>query len=443
MMLVSAPPVSNNGPLFYLTAFLIFIHFGRLFDSPSLIGLKIPLIVGVISFLTVLMGGLKFLRTKVGFAYLAVVAWMCAAAPFSSWRGGSVLYALGYVQNFLPLMILVAMATKTAKDLMKLSAVLALSILFHVVMDGTEVGGRFALNGTYGNADDVALLGGFLIPFLILLGTRLRNPIIRNLFIVSTSGCLLVMTGRTGTRAAIPALLCLAAVYFIRGQGVQKMIILILVLVVPLFASAFLSGDTLKRLGTVLEAFHPKDRYDGTEAMASSLQRHELMRDGIQATLHHPIFGVGPGMFMQWRFDNMPRADGQHKAYMPAHNTYVEFMSENGFPGVILYVIFLYVMLSQVRAMRKLTLGQTTEQANLVRSIALAVEASLVYFAVCAIFMTCDKHPHQFVIAGFVMAMEMRARSWLATEAPAAAPLPAQFMALPVIGKRSFPVAVR
>ena len=35
-----------------------------------------------------------------------------------------------------------------------------------------------------------------------------------------------------------------------------------------------------------------------------------------------------------------------------------------------------------------------------------ALEAALAYFVVCAAFMTCDRHPQQFVLAGIAISLE-------------------------------------
>ena len=169
------------------------------------------------------------------------------------------------------------------------------------------------------------------------------------------------------------------------------------------------------------------------------------MRDAIKTTIKHPLLGVGPSMFMQYRFDNMPRENGMHKPYMPTHNTYLEIASECGIPGLLSYLFFLWAIFAQTRAARKLTLGRTSEQADQVRAITMCVEAALVYFAVCAAFMTCDKHPHQFVLAGLAIALQKMTRTWLGEETPLSSPPMGSpsMIQVPIVKKRSFPVGVR
>jgi len=320
------------------------------------------------------------------------------------------MYVLSFLQFFLPLMLLVAIASKSVNDTVKLCGVLAFSCLCHLVLNGTEAGGRYALNGTFGNSDDVALLAGFTIPFLALVCTRLKTPLFRYGLLLGGITYLLLLIGRTGTRAAIPALLGMLAVYFFRTSGIQKGLIVVFALSGAGIAALTLPARTLSRLSTVFEAITGpsiENSYNGmSEAQGSAAERHELLWDAITTTLHHPVTGVGAGMFVQYRYDVMLRPDGRHKPYLPAHNTYLEFAADCGVPGAIFYLVFLGSIYFSIRTTRKLSAALPVDQSDPILSIALCIEAALVYFAVCAMFMTCDKHPHQFVVAGFAIALQ-------------------------------------
>jgi len=440
------PPAPGTRLPFYIAAILLFVHFARLFDV-ILVGYKIPAIVCILSIIVAIFaGGLKLLRSRVGIAFLLLIGWMSFSAVFSTWRGGSAAYVLWYAQFFLPLMLLVAIASKTPRDIVKLSGVLAFSLVFHLLLNGREDNGRYGLSGTtFGNPDDVALLAGFAIPFVALICTRLRNSVVGYTLLASGCSYLLWLIGRTATRAAIPALIAMLGVYFFRSKGVQKLAIVAFSGLAVFLVILLLPANTLERLSTVVEAFSPQQHSYLTEAEASALDRHDIMRDAIKATLDHPIVGVGAGMFVQYRFDHVLGASGLRKHYEPSHNTYLEIASEGGFPGVIFYLVFLWAIHSQIRAARKLATGRITAQAELLRSITMCLEAALVYFAVCAAFMTCDKHPHQFVLAGFAIALQKLAASWMGEDMPVAAPLPVSrpMAPVPFVGKRSSPVGVR
>jgi hypothetical protein len=113
----------------------------------------------------------------------------------------------------------------------------------------------------------------------------------------------------------------------------------------------------------------------------------------------------------------------------------------SGIPGVVFYQIFLGSIFATFKETRKLSAESLAPQSDLIRSIALNVEAALVYVCVCAMFMTGDKHPHQFVLAGFAVAMVGMARA-LPVKAPAAAPATRRpNAAAPYAGPRPRPVA--
>jgi O-antigen ligase len=436
--------LAQSNPAFIFAALLLFTHFARPFDV-VLVGYKIPAIIcSACIVVAIVTGGMKELRSRVGAALLLLVAWMCISAPFSFWKGGTFMYVMWYAQFFFPLMLLVAVASKTPKDMLKLCGVVAFSCFCHL-LNGTEQYGRFGLKGTFGNPDDVALLSGFTMPFLILICGRLRNAVLRYVLLAGGCGYLLFLTGRTGTRAAIPALLAMLAIYFIRSKGVQRVAILIGAVFIGFIVVAALPASTLERLSTVLYAFNPKSTVGTNEAEGSALERHDLMRDAVKIAIAHPIVGVGAGMFMQYRWDKLLRADGLHKSYIPAHNSYLEIASECGIPGVIFYVLFLWIIHRQIRIMQKLTVARSTPQTDMLWSVCLCVEAALVYFVVCAAFMTCDRHPHQFLLAGFAIALQRMARSSTLMGTPTAAPplMNPLMPAVPFVGKRPFPIAAR
>lgn len=441
-----APQGASRVP-FYFASLLLFVHFGRLFDT-FLRGYKIPAIIcGACIVVAVLAGGLKELRTRVGISFLLMIGWMFVSVPFSYWSGGSAAYVLSFAEFFAPLMVLVAVASKTPADLVKLCGVIAFSCLFHLILNGTVQGGRAALEGTFGNSDDVALLAGFTIPFVVLVANRIKNRLFRYGLLIGGVGYLVLTIGRTATRAAIPAMIAMVGVYFFRGSGGRKVGIVACTAIAAVAAVFTLPQATLERLSTILDAVAGPSSASSdagmTEAEVSSFERHEVMADAIHTAITHPFAGVGAGLFTQYRWDRMLRPNGRHKPYIPAHNTYLEIASDSGIPGVIFYLIFLGSMFAAIHGTRRLTAARATPEEDLMWSIALCAEAALVYFSVCAIFMTCDKHPHQFALAGLTIAMLKIARARpAAVPAPAPVPVPVRLPAAPsrAVRSQSWPV---
>jgi len=168
------------------------------------------------------------------------------------------------------------------------------------------------------------------------------------------------------------------------------------------------------RLSTIFKTFSaaaPEDRTG--EADASAAERRELLKDGIWATLTHPIWGVGPGQFANYRWTSLGETNGRKKSAMVTHNTYVQVSSESGIPGGLLYVLFLGVTFRSIGRLRKATAPRSSPALILGHQLASCLEMALVLFAVAAFFLSMEAYPWLFLIAGMAVAGERLARAEL------------------------------
>lgn len=411
--------LADTGPfniVWLVAALLIFNHFGRPFET-ILVGLKIPAIVcGIGIFVAIIGGGVKYLNTTIGRSVCALVLWMAFVTPFSTWRGGSANYIFWYLSLWVVLMLVVAAAPRGVRDIARLGYVTAAACLFHLILNGgSDSGGRYALKGTFGNSDDVALLAGYAIPFVILFAQQRRSAVLRLTVLSLGVGFLIVLIGRTGTRAAIPALIIMIVVYFKYSTAAGRMGIALFTALALLLTIAVLPRETLSRFGTIVDSFEINSigqNGQTSEAMASTAERHDLIMDALQMTRSNPLFGVGPGEFPDYRFKYLRYSNGAPKHYFPSHNTYLQIASETGIPGVIIYVFFLWSLYRTIRRTHKLNAISNHPDSRFIGQICVALQAAFVYFAACAVFMTCDRHPHQFVLAGMAIALERLLKAW-------------------------------
>jgi O-antigen ligase len=404
------------------TALLIFSHFGRVFER-VLSGYKLPAIICSIGILALLLSGaLKRISTRVGLALAAFVGWMLIGTPFSSWKGGSANYLQWYVALWCVLMLLVAHAPRSVRDVARLGYVTAGSCLFFLFTGIKDVFGRLAATGTYGNSDDVALLAGYCIPFIALLTLQLKNPVLRYVLLLGSVGYLLATVGRTATRSALFALVAMVGVYFVRG-GAQQRILIVIGSIVAIVAMLFvLPAGTLERFSTIVDALDDETvSAKSSEATESTADRRDLLLDAIRMTREHPLFGVGAGQYSDYRASHYRYPNGLPKRFFPSHNTYAQIAAESGVPGLFLYVLFLYMVYKTIRRARILAQKSGHPDGKFIAQITTCLEAALAYFAVCAFFMTCERHPHQFVIAGLAIALERILQHWVAQSGPAEA----------------------
>jgi O-antigen ligase len=409
---LTSPVIAAASPfnvVLLVTSLLIINHIARPFEK-VLVGLHLPVVLCSLGVLVLIVcGGLKRITSSTGIALSVFVFWLMMTVPQSMWRRGSLNYVLSYLFFFFVVMLMVAQAPRSVKDLIRLSWVIGSSCLFAIVTGGDVAGDRFASTGTYGNADDVALMAGFGIPFMILIAAQFKTAIPRYALMALGGGYLLFAAARTATRAAIPALVLMVGVYFFRSRAFQKIWIVVISVVMVLAMLVVLPHSTLKRLATILDSFDEQSiqqQMSEDEAMASTAARRDLLFDAVKTTLDHPFFGVGPGEFQDYRFNVLKRI------YFPSHNTYAQIGAETGIPGVLSYLIFLGTIFWTVRRVRKLTLISNHPDSEVFNQVSTCVEAALVYFAACAFFMTCDRHPHQFLLAGMAIAMERLLQHW-------------------------------
>ena len=102
----------------------------------------------------------------------------------------------------------------------------------------------------------------------------------------------------------------------------------------------------------------------------------------------------------------MPNPDGSLKPYLPSHNTFLQVAGESGIVGLLIYLYFLFSIYSATVRLRKLNLAKHHPDWKLIANLLLCMEAALGYFVICALFMTCDRHPQQFVLAAMAIALE-------------------------------------
>jgi hypothetical protein len=416
---------SRLNPALWMTGLLIFSHFGRPFEL-VLVGLHIPAIICSIGIvIAVLLGAWKRLGSPSGMALSILVCWMCISAPLSTWRTGSLTYVFWYIAFWVVLMLMVAHTPRSAKDIARLGILTGLSCLFSIILAIDEREGRLALSGTFSNSDDLALLAGYAIPFVILMALQFKNGALRVATMVIGPVYLLSVVLRTATRAAIPALLLMLVVYCWRAKLSQKVMIGLAALAAGGAMLIILPKTTLDRLSTITDSINVEEggyvSVDGGEAMASTMERRDLLKDAIQMTLDHPLLGVGPGEYPDYRRQHFTYANGNPKHGIPSHNTFAQIASETGFPGLFFYLAFLFSIYRTAYRVRKLTAISNHPNKKLFSQISTCIEAALVYFSACAFFMTCDRHPHQFVIAGMAIAMQRLLLHWLSQQTPAPA----------------------
>lgn len=393
-----------------MATIVVFMLIGRPFDQ-FLYGYHIPAIIGSIAIVVMFFTKwVATLRTRAGVPFVLFLVVMCFAALFSLWRGGSAVYVQQYVELNLVLFCLLGAAPQTVGQVRWLALVALFSCIFNVAAGAAfDATGRLYLtDDTFGNSDDVALLGGFCIPFVLLLAGRLGKVFGSLVGVAGVVACL-ALVELSAARFALISLAVMAILYFLRGSAGRRVAVLVAVCVLVLGSVFLLPKSTRDRLATITSVMDNEEDQDLTsEAIGSMHERQQLVKDAMQAFLTHPILGVGPDVFIDWRFDTL------HRRGQPSHNTYLQSAAEEGIFGVIFYVAFLVGSLTMIR--RSVKPFEGWEDG---RAVALSLEASMIYFVTSAFFITSLSHAHQFLLAGLAVALDR-----LRVEQVAASPEP-------------------
>jgi len=169
-------------------------------------------------------------------------------------------------------------------------------------------GRRVRWRGTLGDPNELALALGAVIP----LAFALASVASRRWAMVAAAavlGIALWCVALTGSRGGQLVVLTVLGAYFVKRYGFRGAL-----------AAAMVALPVLVFGGRT-----------GEEAESSSLERIDLLYEGIDMIRAYPVLGVGVGQFIDHAYGGMT-----------AHNSYVLAAAELGLPGSLLWMMLMY-----------------------------------------------------------------------------------------------------
>jgi O-antigen ligase len=274
------------------------------------------------------------------------------------------------------------------------------------VMDPAS--GRFMIPESlfFANANDlgsqlVISLGSFLY-----LCTQ-RSMFFRLFGIVGFPITLLFML-KTGSRGSALACVAFTAVVFLYSRGAAKILVIAGITAALAVAVATIPSTALSRL--VLIFLNPEKEVRSEEAysrqqmhdISSQIARWELLKLSLWYTVTNPVFGVGPGVFMD-RVAGDDAKKSRRSGWVGTHNSYTQVSSESGLPGAFCYIAVLWLT---IRTARRL-LAQSRDHPVLteINKLAFALLAMAVTFSVSAFFHHVAYTGYLALLAGQVLAL--------------------------------------
>lgn len=394
-----------NFTMLFLFFRISFLH--EFLTSKIGIDLHLLMLIGGISFLAALLTGRLMAAVKDRIAILWLVFALClfCATLFSSWRGGSLPVLSDYLRTTLPLAVLIPVVAQTKEDVIKVvktigwagTAVIALGFTSKSIVDGRIV---LLSASSIGDSNDYAAYLIFVLPIVVYLFYGMnRSPFLKvlGLLVIPAGMFQILSSGSRGGLVGVAATLLLVVVL---GRPKVKIAILLGIPAFALLAIPFIPGKSAERFASLFRSAGD----DKTDATASSEARRRLLEQSITLTLHNPVFGVGPGQFMDSE-SGLAKSSGERGMWHQTHNTYTQVSSECGIPALLVFLAVIGTTLKR--------LWLTTKAPDpVLAAIAQVVLVSMLSYAVCVFFLS---HAYDFplvVSSGLAIAIYRLVPGW-------------------------------
>ena len=322
-----------------------------------------------------------------GKALIAFTIWVALCVPTSLWHSDSVRVLRS---NLIALLIVVMMATfiRTVHDSFRLMYTIGLSMgLVAIVGLVLKRGGssvRLGLGETATLKDPnffclYVLVGICFLSLSVSVHKGFKRLLSMGLIVLCLGAA-----ARSGSRMGLVAFAITVLMFFIFGNTRQRICLAVGCLLLAAALPSLLPQTVKARFLTLFQTGEGGTQQDiaaAKGAAESAVLRRQLFFDGLQYTLENPLFGVGPGQFMQAEVEHA------HEQYRKAlwlypHNTYTETSSETGVVGIVLFLVAFLGAQVGLRRIRKYGPDLLT------RRMALFLHLALIVVTLCAFFLT-------------------------------------------------------
>src|ERR1035438_4791993 len=167
---------------------MVFLYFSMLHMTLFVVtrGMIKPLyIVGPLAVIGIVLGGgiPRAFRGRPTFYWVAFLAWMVLALPFSSWKGGSSVWLWGYLKAHFFLLFAIGgmvVSWRECRAVMSTVAIATMIALVTVRVFGRSFSGRVGAEwGTINNPNDLAAHMLLVVPFMLWLVLASKSVVLR------------------------------------------------------------------------------------------------------------------------------------------------------------------------------------------------------------------------------------------------------------------------
>ena len=370
----------------------LFLAFSRVFDvkfsSLHITGISYRLAFGMAIFSGAFMVALK---SNIGRAMLGFTICFGLSVPFSLWRGGSLpifrdQWLMFSFVAFLATGGLMVTYAQTSRAINAVAWALFVLVIIANVFGNTDTGRLFLEQGKFANPNEMAQALLIGMPLWWAKMGETDSPF-KKAFAAGVILAMLMTVVRTGSRGALVAFAVTMFFMFLRASVMGKLqMALGLILLIGVVTVA-MPGKLLSRYKTIASDDVDDDSVDPgmqSTALSSTQSRKALLKNSIKFTIRHPLFGVGPGMFVV-ADDNEAHRQGMRKGqWLGTHNSYTQVSSELGVPAFCFFVAAIFMATSGSNRLYQKTRGDPRTAD--IGAVALGLHYAMIVYAVTIFF---------------------------------------------------------
>jgi O-antigen ligase len=297
-------------------------------DTYLLYLVAFPVIAGI-----PLTGGLRrAFRYRSTWCWTGFALWLIPTSLFSTWKTGSLPILTGYYKSEFVLLFAIAGLVTTWQECRWLLYTICAAALVNIASvlmfrELDETGRTRLIFGTVRNSNDYSAHLVFVLPFLlwVILIAKPKWLRITGVLVLALAAFEILAAGSRGGMIGLATAVFL---FVLTTPPRIRRVVLVGAPVVAMLIIALLPPSVTHRIF----AFSSNDAEASSEAVESAQDREHLLKDSISATIRHPLFGLGPGQFIN--IEGQSTAESGHRLWNEAHNSFTQIASENGFPGL-------------------------------------------------------------------------------------------------------------
>jgi putative inorganic carbon (hco3(-)) transporter len=308
-------------------------------------------------------------------------------------------YALNVFIAVIGYFFMYIVVRKEVYDLDRMKGIFKVLILAHVCVglltpdmfsgDGQR---HYIASGSFlGDGNDFALSLNVTIPFCFFLMME-SSAAFKKLFYAGILVLLVLAVVVTQSRGGLVALACVMFYLWLKND--RKILGVLGVVFIAVFIA----------LTAPPELFHRMENLTGEKIDGSAQGRLLAWEAGVRMAADSPILGVGAGHFpVKYGVEYRPEGYGKHEIpWQTAHSSYFLILGELGIPGII---FLLGILLSNFIANRGAlqTIKKQGNEAGIThKRLLIALNASLIAFAVGGAFLSAAYYPHIYLLAALL-----------------------------------------